>query len=67
MQVRTLLDVLDAECINVDQLGQAVAEAFAQHPDYEIVTSFPGLGNELEARLPAETGDDRTWFADVRT
>ena len=31
---------LDAECGNVDQLGQAVAEAFTQHPDHEIITAF---------------------------
>ncbi|GAA3952707.1 IS110 family transposase [Actinomadura viridis] len=65
-QARALLAVLDAECDNVDRLGLAVAEAFAQHPDYEIITSFPGLGDELGARLPAEIGDDRTWFADAR-
>jgi transposase len=65
-QARALLAVLDAECANVDQLGQAVAEAFAQHPDYKIITSFPGLGDELGARLLAEIGDDRAWFADAR-
>ena len=66
VQARALLAVLDAECDNVDRLGQAVAETFAQHPDYEIITSFPGLGDELGARLLAEIGDDRGWFADAR-
>jgi hypothetical protein len=27
----------------VDELGQASAELFQQHPDYAIITSFPGL------------------------
>jgi transposase len=65
-QARALLAVLDVECANADRLGQAVAEAFGQHPDYQIITSFPGLGDELEARLLAEIGDDRSWFADTR-
>nr|BFE32611.1 hypothetical protein GCM10010200_048620 [Actinomadura rugatobispora] len=64
-QARALLAVLDAERDNVDRLGQAVAEAFAQHPDYQIITSFPGLGDELGARLLAEIGDDRAWFTDT--
>jgi transposase len=65
-QARALLAVLDAECDNADRLGQAVTEAFTQHPDYEIITSFPGLGDELGARLLAEIGDDRAHFADDR-
>lgn len=57
---------LDAACANVDQLGGACAEAFAQHPDYEIITSFPGLGDLTGARVLAELGDDRARFADAR-
>lgn len=41
-------------------------EAFAQHPDAEILLSFPGLGIQLAARVLAEIGDDRTRFADAR-
>ena len=29
-----LLAALDTACINVDELGQASAELFQQHPDY---------------------------------
>ncbi|MUN39415.1 IS110 family transposase [Actinomadura litoris] len=65
-QACALLAVLDTECTNVDRLGQAVAEAFVQHPDYEIITSFPGLGDHLGARVLAEVGDDPTRFADAR-
>src|SRR5258705_3448262 len=36
---------LVSECANVDELLAASVEAFRQHPDYHIVTSFPGLGD----------------------
>lgn len=49
-----------------DDLAEAVAEAFPQHPDAEIITSFPGLGIQLGARVLAEIGDDRSRFADAR-
>ncbi len=61
-----LLGTLDAACTGVDQLADACAEAFAQHPDYDIITSFPGLGDLTGARVLAEYGDDRTRFADAR-
>lgn len=41
-------------------------EAFPQHPDTEIILSFPGVGIQLGARVLAELGDDRTRFADAR-
>ena len=61
-----LLAALDTACTNVDQLGQASAELFATHPDYQIITSFPGLADSTGARVLAEIGDDRTRFADAR-
>ena len=54
-----LLGVLDAICDSVDQLAAALAEAFSQHPDYEIITSFPGLADISGAIVLAEIGDDR--------
>lgn len=39
--------------------------AFPQHPDAEIILSFPGLGIQLGARVLAEIGDDCTRFADA--
>ncbi|MFI2277788.1 IS110 family transposase [Catenuloplanes sp. NPDC020197] len=39
---------------------------FTAHPDAKIVTSVPGLGVQLGARLLAEIGDDRGRFADAR-
>ena len=43
-----------------------LAEAFAQHPDYQIITSFPGLADISGAIVLAEIGDDRNRFADDR-
>jgi transposase len=51
---------------SVEQLAAALGEAFRQHPDYEIITSFPGLADITGAILLAETGDDRNRFRDDR-
>ena len=61
-----LLGVLDAICASVDQLAGALAGAFAQHPDHEIITSFPGLAEISGAIVLAEIGDDRDRFVDDR-
>jgi transposase len=61
-----LLAAVDTACMNVDELGQASAELFRTHPDYEVITSFPGLADSTGARVLAEIGDDRTRFADAR-
>ena len=61
-----LLGVLDAICGSVDQLAAALTKAFAQHPDYKIITSFPGLADISGAIVLAEFGDDRHRFADDR-
>ena len=65
-QMLALLMQLDAACTAADQLAEAVKDAFPQHPDAEILLSFPGLGIQLAARILAEIGDDRTRFADAR-
>ncbi|MGX1886966.1 IS110 family transposase [Streptomyces sp. NPDC055287] len=65
-QMLALLVQLDAACTAADDLAKAVAEAFPQHPDAEIILSFPGLGTQLGARVLAEIGDDRNRFADAR-
>lgn len=56
---------LEAACTAADSLAEAVEEAFPQHPDAEIILSFPGLGTQLGARVLAEIGDDRQRFADA--
>lgn len=37
-----------------------------QHPDREIIASFPGLSQTTGARILRELGDDRERFTDVR-
>jgi transposase len=61
-----LLGVLDAVCDSVDQLAAALLAAFRRHPDYEIITSFPGLADISGAIVLGEIGDDRTRFVDDR-
>lgn len=61
-----LLAALDTACTNVEELGKASAELFHTHPDYAIITSFPGLADSTGARILAEIGDDRSRFADGR-
>jgi transposase len=65
-QALALLATLNAECDNADQLGEASIEAFRTHPDYAIITSFPGLGELTGARVLGELGDDRERFTDAR-
>jgi transposase len=65
-QMLALLIQLEAASKAADDLAAAVEEAFPQHPDAEIILSFPGLGVQFGARVLAEIGDDRTRFADAR-
>ncbi|WP_086670367.1 IS110 family transposase [Streptomyces albovinaceus] len=65
-QMLALLIQLEAACTAADSLAEAVEEAFPQHPDAEIILSFPGLSTQLGARVLAEIGDDRQRFADAR-
>jgi len=64
-QALALLAMLDAACAGADELQQAAAEEFRKHPDYAIITSFPGLADLTGARMLAEIGDDRTRFAEL--
>jgi hypothetical protein len=61
-----LLAVLDATCGAVEDLAAQLAAAFRAHPDYMIITSFPGLADVSGAIVLAEIGDDRSRFADDR-
>jgi transposase len=65
-QTQALVLQLDAACRAADDLAEAAAEAFAQHHDAEILTSFPGIGPLTGARVLGEVGDDRTRFSDAR-
>lgn len=65
-QMLGLLRQLDVACHTVDELSEATEKAFRQHPDAEVILSFPGLGAQLGARILAEIGDDRSRFDDAR-
>jgi transposase len=65
-QALALLAMLNAAATGVEQLNDAVREAFGSHPDYTVITSFPGLGDLAGAQLLGEIGDDRTRFTDAR-
>ncbi|MGO4426428.1 transposase, partial [Streptomyces sp. MCAF7] len=65
-QTSALVCQLDAACRAADDLAEAAAEAFTQHPDAEILSSFPGIGPLTGARVLGEIGDDRTRFHDAR-
>jgi transposase len=60
------LRTLNTAVTNIADLEDALGEAFAQHPDAAIITSFPGLGTVLGARILGEIGDDRTRFTDAK-
>jgi transposase len=65
-QTQALLRQLDAAATAASDLEHAAIESFNQHPDAGIITSFPGLGSLTGARVLAETGDDRSRFADAK-
>jgi transposase len=64
--VRSLVAVLRETSAQIEALEAEVSRCFGQHPDAEIITSQPGLGVVLGARVLAEFGDDRNRFADAK-
>lgn len=64
-QTTALLRQLNTACQNADELEEATAQAFKEHPDAEVIRSFPALGSLTGARVLAEIGDDRTRFANA--
>jgi hypothetical protein len=50
----------------IAELQAVVAEGFGRHPDAEILTSQPGLGPVLGARVLAEFGDDLDRYTDAK-
>lgn len=51
----------------IEDLQAVVAEGFGHHPVAEIVSSQPGLGMVLGARVLAEFGDDPDRYHDARS
>jgi hypothetical protein len=66
IHLTALLGQFEAACAAADALAEAAIAHFAQHPDAEIITSFPGLGMLAGARVLAEIGDDHARFTDAR-
>ncbi len=66
IHLTALLGQFEASCTAADALAEAAIAHFEQHPDAEIITSFPGLGMLAGARVLAEIGDDRSRFTDAR-
>lgn len=50
----------------INELQEVVAEGFGRHPDADILTSQPGLGEVLGARVLVEFGDDPERYADAK-
>lgn len=50
----------------ITRLQDELSSRFEEHPDAEILTSLPGLGRVLGARVLAEFGDDPTRYGDAR-
>ncbi|OEJ36758.1 hypothetical protein BGK72_37135 [Streptomyces agglomeratus] len=65
-QTLALLAQLDAACRACEGLARDTENLFLQHPDAEIITSFPGLAVLTGARILAEIGDDRSRFETAR-
>ncbi|HWC21144.1 MAG TPA: IS110 family transposase, partial [Flexivirga sp.] len=64
--VRSLVAVITTLAQQIDALEAEVNRCFGQHPDAEIITSQPGLGAVLGARVLAEFGDDKDRFIDAK-
>jgi transposase len=50
-QVLALLKQLEAALKAADDLAEATVKQFRRHPDHQIITSFPGLGELTGARV----------------
>jgi transposase len=67
ISVRSLVAVLTAMAAQATALEGEVERCFGRHPDAEIITSQPGLGMVLGARVLAEFGDDNTRYAGAKS
>ena len=66
-QALALLRQLDTATANAEELAATTVAYFEQHPDAAIITSLPGLGALIGARVLAEIGDDRSRFAAAKS
>jgi transposase len=61
--VRSLVKVLEPLVTQIRELDGLIAAHLAQHPDGEILQSFPRTGTINAAQILAELGDDRLRFS----
>ncbi|WP_244927990.1 IS110 family transposase [Nocardioides sp. W7] len=66
LSVRSMIAVLSGVVAQAAALEAEVSRCFGQHPDAEIISSQPGLGVVLGARVLAEFGDDKDRFLDAK-
>ena len=66
LMVRLLAQQLSALGSTLQELDQAIAPLFAQHPDQALWDSFPGAGPVLAPRLLAAFGADRQRYHEAR-
>lgn len=64
--VRAQVAILQVLNEQITALQGQVEDHFGRHPDAEVITSQPGLGTILGARVLAEFGDDPTRYTDAR-
>lgn len=65
--VTALVAVIAELITQTNQLEQALADHFDQHPDAKIIRSLPGLGTILGARALGEFGDDPNRYANTKS
>lgn len=63
LAAKTLIDIVTQMHAAVASLNDALAEQFSQHALAPVLTSAPGLGTVLAARILGEVGDDPHRFA----
>ncbi len=64
--VASTVAIISSMNTEITRLADELERSFESHPDAEILTSLPGLGSVLGARVLAEFGDDPTRYADAR-
>jgi transposase len=66
LMARLLAQQLTALLTALEEIDQAIAQLFAQHPDQALWDSFPGAGQVLAPRLLAAFGADRQRYSEAR-
>lgn len=66
VSVSSMVAVLSTVVAQAARVEGEVERCFGEHPDAEIITSQPGLGMVLGARVLAEFGGDQDRFLDAK-